>query len=51
MTWTNSFVGPDVRVSRLPGWEKNSWGYHGDNGLIYSGERNGTSFGSMFGGK
>ncbi|KAF9229720.1 SPRY-domain-containing protein [Gyrodon lividus] len=43
------FIGRDVKVSRLPGWEKNSWGYHGDNGTICSGDKNGTSFGSTFG--
>ncbi|KAF9243743.1 hypothetical protein BU15DRAFT_86190 [Melanogaster broomeanus] len=46
---TTSFVGREVKVSRLPGWEKNSWGYHGDNGTIFSGDKNGTSFGSTFG--
>ncbi|KIK99935.1 hypothetical protein PAXRUDRAFT_130960 [Paxillus rubicundulus Ve08.2h10] len=43
------FIGQDVKMSRLPGWEKNSWGYHGDNGTICSGDKNGTSFGSTFG--
>lgn len=43
------FIGREVKLSRLPGWEKNSWGYHGDSGTIYSGERNGTTFGTTFG--
>ncbi|KAI6005020.1 hypothetical protein F5J12DRAFT_742896 [Pisolithus orientalis] len=43
------FVGRDVKLSRLPGWEKNSWGYHGDSGTICSGDRNGTTFGTTFG--
>lgn len=43
------FIGRDVKLSRLPGWEKNSWGYHGDSGTIYSGDRNGTTFGTTFG--
>ncbi|KAI6161984.1 hypothetical protein EDD17DRAFT_611081 [Pisolithus thermaeus] len=43
------FIGREVKLSRLPGWEKNSWGYHGDSGTICSGERNGTTFGTTFG--
>ncbi|KAI6045199.1 hypothetical protein EDC04DRAFT_2865641 [Pisolithus marmoratus] len=46
---SKSFIGRDVKLSRLPGWEKNSWGYHGDSGTIYSGDRNGTTFGTTFG--
>ncbi|EDR13247.1 uncharacterized protein LACBIDRAFT_308897 [Laccaria bicolor S238N-H82] len=26
-----SFAGHGVKFSRLPGWEPNSWGYHGDD--------------------
>ncbi|KIJ68831.1 hypothetical protein HYDPIDRAFT_179848 [Hydnomerulius pinastri MD-312] len=43
------FMAPEVKLSRLPGWEKNSWGYHGDSGTICSGDKNGTPFGSTFG--
>ncbi|KAG6333286.1 hypothetical protein ID866_5804 [Astraeus odoratus] len=43
------FIGREVKLSRLPGWEKNSWGYHGDTATVCSGEKNGTSFGSVFG--
>ncbi|KAL4069318.1 hypothetical protein J3A83DRAFT_4359253 [Scleroderma citrinum] len=25
------FIGREVKLSRLPGWEKNSWGYHGES--------------------
>ncbi|KAF8557365.1 SPRY-domain-containing protein [Imleria badia] len=43
------FIGRDVKISRLPGWEKNSWGYHGESGTICSGDKNGTPFGTTFG--
>ena len=23
-------IAGDMKLSRLPGWERNSWGYHGD---------------------
>ena len=37
-----------VRLNRLPGWEKNSWGYHGDDGNSFASEREGTPFGPRF---
>ncbi|KAF8446337.1 hypothetical protein L210DRAFT_2971217 [Boletus edulis BED1] len=43
------FITRDVKVSRLPGWEKNSWGYHGESGIICSGDKNGLPFGTTFG--
>ncbi|KAH7883956.1 hypothetical protein F5I97DRAFT_1897017 [Phlebopus sp. FC_14] len=43
------FVGYEVKISRLPGWEKNSWGYHGDTGTVCAGDKNGASFGPPFG--
>ncbi|KAF5392559.1 hypothetical protein D9757_002118 [Collybiopsis confluens] len=43
------FAGPDVKLYRLPGWETNSWGYHGDDGCSFAAERNGTSYGPTFG--
>ncbi|KAH0838642.1 hypothetical protein J3R83DRAFT_6967 [Lanmaoa asiatica] len=46
---SKSFITRDVKVSRLPGWEKNSWGYHGESGTICSGDKNGLSFGTTFG--
>jgi hypothetical protein len=36
-------------LSRLPGWEKNSWGYHGDDGNSFAAERNGTKYGPKYG--
>ncbi|KAG6902995.1 hypothetical protein C0995_008568 [Termitomyces sp. Mi166 len=43
------FAGPDVKLSRLPGWEPNSWGYHGDDGRSFSAEKEGTKYGPTFG--
>ncbi|CAK5279857.1 unnamed protein product [Mycena citricolor] len=42
------FAGKDVRISRLPGWERDSWGYHGDDGCSFAAEKNGTPFGPKF---
>ncbi|KAK0456873.1 ran-binding protein 10 [Armillaria borealis] len=44
-----AFTGRDVKVSRLPGWEPNSWGYHGDDGCSFATERNGTAYGPTYG--
>ncbi|KAG5651818.1 hypothetical protein H0H81_007290 [Sphagnurus paluster] len=45
------FSGRDVKLSRLPGWEVNSWGYHGDDGCSFAAERTGTGtkYGPTFG--
>ncbi|KAG5646863.1 hypothetical protein DXG03_001939 [Asterophora parasitica] len=43
------FAGRDVRLSRLPGWEINSWGYHGDDGCSFAAEKTGTKYGPTFG--
>lgn len=40
-----------MKFSRLPGWEPNSWGYHGDDGCSFAAEKNGTSYGPTYGGK
>jgi Ran-binding protein 9/10 len=45
------FAAGDVKLSRLPGWEKNSWGYHGDDGSSFAAEKNGTPYGPKFGSK
>ncbi|KAF8584921.1 SPRY-domain-containing protein [Ramaria rubella] len=37
-----------VRLSRLPGWEGQSWGYHGDDGNSFASERDGSSYGPKF---
>ncbi|KAF7310493.1 Ran-binding protein [Mycena chlorophos] len=43
------FAGKDVKLSRLPGWEPNSWGYHGDDGCSFAAEKAGTPFGPTYG--
>ncbi|KAI0327266.1 SPRY-domain-containing protein [Cubamyces sp. BRFM 1775] len=42
------FSAPDVRLSRLPGWERNSWGYHADDGWAFPGHKDGSPFGPTF---
>ncbi|TFK81229.1 SPRY-domain-containing protein [Polyporus arcularius HHB13444] len=42
------FSGPEVRLSRLPGWEKNSWGYHADDGWAFPGHKDGSPYGPTF---
>ncbi|KAH7930594.1 SPRY-domain-containing protein [Leucogyrophana mollusca] len=46
---SKGFIGPNVKVSRLPGWEPNSWGYHGDDGSSFAAETSGTPYGPNFG--
>ncbi|KAG2160155.1 uncharacterized protein EDB93DRAFT_1073770 [Suillus bovinus] len=49
---TNSnkgLVSRDFKLTRLPGWEKNSWGYHGDDGSSFAAEKTGTPYGPQFG--
>ncbi|KAI8369692.1 CTLH/CRA C-terminal to lish motif domain-containing protein [Blakeslea trispora] len=36
-------------LDRLPGWEENSWGYHGENGQIFSGPGTGKNYGPRYG--
>ncbi|KAI0668728.1 hypothetical protein C8Q78DRAFT_1045722 [Trametes maxima] len=43
------FSAPDVRLSRLPGWERNSWGYHADDGWAFPGHKDGSPYGPTFG--
>ncbi|KAJ4485483.1 concanavalin A-like lectin/glucanase domain-containing protein [Lentinula aciculospora] len=43
------FAGHKIQLSRLPGWEPMSWGYHGDDGCSFAAERNGTPYGPTFG--
>ncbi|KAF9437753.1 hypothetical protein BGZ76_011283 [Entomortierella beljakovae] len=37
-----------VALDRLPGWEPQSWGYHGDDGNSFEGCGNGRPFGPVF---
>ncbi|KAK1320302.1 hypothetical protein QJS10_CPA03g00224 [Acorus calamus] len=42
------FTTENFKMKRQPGWEPNSYGYHGDDGLIYRGSGRGESFGPTF---
>ncbi|XP_074617620.1 ran-binding protein 9-like [Acropora palmata] len=37
-----------VNMNRLPGWEKNSYGYHGDDGHSFCSSGNGKEYGPTF---
>ncbi|KAJ8520333.1 hypothetical protein ONZ45_g2801 [Pleurotus djamor] len=43
-----AFSGPDIKLNRLPGWERNSWGYHGHDGYTYASDREGQTFDAAF---
>ncbi len=38
------FAAKNVSLARPPGWEQESWGYHGDDGDIYSGGNVGKKY-------
>ncbi|KAK6851081.1 Ran-binding protein 10 [Apiospora arundinis] len=38
-----------VSLTRLPGWETDSYGYHGDDGHVYAGHQSGKTYGPTFG--
>jgi hypothetical protein len=38
----------EVRLNRLPGWEGQSWGYHGDDGNVFSTEFQGRNYGPTY---
>ncbi|KAL9250136.1 Ran-binding protein M-like protein [Drosera capensis] len=40
--------GPGFKMRRQPGWEVNSYGYHGDDGLLYRGQGKGEPFGPTY---
>ena len=42
------FSGPKASLERLPGWEPDSWAYHGDDGKSFGGESTGKSYGPTF---
>ncbi|ABW98111.1 ranbpm (nucleomorph) [Hemiselmis andersenii] len=53
-TGKNGFIGiglcdKDTNLDRLPGWEKNSLGYHGDDGYFFRDSGTGTPYGPCFG--
>lgn len=39
----------EVKLDRLPGWEPHSYGYHGDDGHVFSGRGAGREYGPIFG--
>ncbi|RVD86944.1 uncharacterized protein DFL_005195 [Arthrobotrys flagrans] len=45
------FCGADVQLNRLPGWEPNSWGYHGDDGKSFCCSGMGKAYGPQFNSK
>ncbi|KAH9692272.1 Ran-binding protein M-like [Citrus sinensis] len=42
------FTSESFKMRRQPGWEANSCGYHGDDGLLYRGQGKGEAFGPTF---
>ncbi|KAI9842560.1 MAG: hypothetical protein M1837_007073 [Sclerophora amabilis] len=42
------FSGPKVTLIRLPGWEPDSWAYHGDDGRSFCGQSTGKDYGPKF---
>ncbi|RIB07586.1 concanavalin A-like lectin/glucanase domain-containing protein, partial [Gigaspora rosea] len=42
------FCAKTVNLNRMPGWENNSWGYHGDDGNFYCCSGTGKSYGPLF---
>ncbi|KAJ8062364.1 hypothetical protein OCU04_008908 [Sclerotinia nivalis] len=42
------FSTKQVSLSRLPGWEPDSWAYHGDDGHGYAGQSSGKPYGPSF---
>ncbi|CAD6190931.1 unnamed protein product [Caenorhabditis auriculariae] len=39
----------DGPTNRMPGWDRNSFGYHGDDGHFFSSSGNGVEYGPSFG--
>lgn len=42
------FSGKDVSLSRPPGWEPDSWAYHGDDGHTFACQSSGRHYGPEF---
>lgn len=42
------FSTPKPSLTRLPGWEQDSWGYHGDDGYIFACSASGKPYGPKF---
>ena len=43
------FSSRSVSLQRAPGWEPESWGYHGDDGHCFSAQNVGKTYGPKFG--
>lgn len=39
------FCGPKTPLERLPGWEQESWAYHGDDGCTFNSHATGKQYG------
>ncbi|KAA1468420.1 SPRY-domain-containing protein [Dentipellis sp. KUC8613] len=44
------FTTSNNHLNKLPGWEKGSWGYHGDDGCSFAAEKQGNPYGPTYGG-
>ncbi|KAL8722226.1 MAG: hypothetical protein Q9225_001271 [Loekoesia sp. 1 TL-2023] len=42
------FSGPKVPLEKLPGWEPESWGWHGDDGNIFCCQNTGKKYGPTY---
>ncbi|KAG0172023.1 hypothetical protein DFQ30_011312 [Apophysomyces sp. BC1015] len=42
------FCGGETKLNRLPGWDLDSWGYHGDDGNSFAGSGIGKRYGPCF---
>ncbi|MCJ1415487.1 hypothetical protein MMC32_001819 [Xylographa parallela] len=42
------FSGPKVSLEKLPGWEHDSWAYHGDDGMTFCCQATGKKYGPTF---
>lgn len=42
------FSSKSVSLSRAPGWEPESWGFHGDDGHIFASQNVGKHYGEPF---
>ena len=42
------FSTKSVSLSRVPGWEPDSWGYHGDDGNSFAAQNVGKNYGPTF---
>lgn len=42
------FSSKSVALSRTPGWEPESWGYHGDDGHCFASQNVGKHYGPTF---